>query len=131
MNLRGLSGLTTSRISSENITLEYIGFDEYDDGTGIPTYSSIEKKGSVGILQPRDIERLEKAGIEVRAGVTIVVKEALSIPPDRIKHDGKYYRIVAWSFDHEFDEYDEYDEYAIRYGTLIAHCDEMPIAGVL
>ena len=132
MNLRGMSGLTASRITSESIFLEYDEYDEYGDGSQTVITVTLEKRGSVGILQPKEIERLEKAGIIVRNGATIVIKEAPRVQPERVIYGYKTYRVVSWAFDFEYeqDEFIGFDEYNTQYGTVVALCDEITIAGV-
>ena len=121
--------MTTSRISSECVVLEYRHYDEYGDGSAVITTETLEKKASVGILQPHEIQRLEKAGIIIRNGATIVIKDAPEFAPDKIIHGHKTYRIVQWAFDKEFEQSDGWDEYTQQLGTVVALCDEISILG--
>lgn len=118
MNTRGLQGLTAGRISSETVTLIYPKYTDSADGSAEIKNNEINSPASVGILQARDIERLEKAGIIVRAGVTIVVPRAQENPPDKIIHGKKSYRVVEWAITHEGNN-----------KSVIATCDEITIQG--
>ena len=123
MNTRALHGLIASRIAGEDIALEYSTYVDSGDGSAVVTPYIFLLKGSVGALQPHDIERLEKAGIIVKNGVTIVIKECPEEQPDKITHAGKNYRVLNWSYN--FD----YVLGSGNYGTVIATCDEMTIQG--
>lgn len=132
MNTRGLTGLSTNRITSEIILLRYVHeTDTYGDGAVIINYTELLCQASVGILQPRDIERLEKGGIIIRSGVTIAIRQSPEKRPDTITYDGKAYRVVAWAFDKEYESasFDAYDVDATNYGSVIATCDEITITG--
>ena len=132
MNTRGLTGMASDRIASELVTLRYAHeTDTYGDGSVVINYTDLLCSASVGILQPKDIERLEKAGIIIRNGVTIVITQAPENRPDTVIYEEKQYRIVQWSFDKEYasPSFDPYDLYATWYGTVIATCDEVPIQG--
>lgn len=129
MNTRGLTGLSTSRIADECIILRYVEFDEYDDGSVDPIIKDYEKKGSVRILQPREIERLEISGVICRNGITAVIKDASEFRPDSVVHDGKEYRVINWSFDYEQEMSDGWDENTELIGTVVATCDEITIQG--
>jgi hypothetical protein len=120
MQTRGMQGLTANRISSETVTLNYPTFDDSaGDGSAVVTPHLLPYAASVGALQPNDIERLEKAGIIITGGVTIVIPKAPPGQPDSITHQGKVYRVVDWSPVKENGN-----------NTVVATCDEMPIAGV-
>lgn len=87
------------------MTLEWN--DEYDngDGSATPVYSEIISGASVGALQARDIQRLELAGITIKAGVTIVLPFSDRERPDRVTHNvDEYtsipYRVCDWSKAH-------------------------------
>jgi hypothetical protein len=121
MNLRALHGLVASRISGDDIALEYAVETDSGDGSAVVIPYIVPLKASVGALQPKDIERLEKAGIIVKNGVTIVIPECPEEQPDRISHDSKIYRVVNWTFNFSYTLGSE------DYGTVIATCDEMTI----
>jgi hypothetical protein len=127
MNTRGLHGLTASRIADKEITLEYSTYTDSDDGSAIVETTSIQLKASVASLQPKDIERLEIAGIICKNGVTIVIPECVNEQPEKIIYNDKNYRVVNWSFD--FD----YVLGSQKYGTVIATCDliTIPNASIL
>ena len=117
MKTRGVQAGVAQRISSETVTLEY--YDEYDngDGSGTPIYSEVVSGASVGALQARDIQRLERAGIIVKSGVTIVLPFSDQTRPDRIVHNvdettDVSYRVVDWSRAN---------------GITVVTCDLMPI----
>lgn len=132
MNTRGLTGLSSNRISSELITLRYAHeTDLYSDGSVTITYTDLITAASVGILQPKEIERLEKGGVVIRNGITIVGHQAPSKRPDTIIYDGKHYRVLNWAFikEYEADSFDDYDAYATDYGTVVAACDEENMTG--
>jgi hypothetical protein len=121
LNTRGLHGLYANRISGDNIALEYDVYTDSGDGSAIVIPHIELLKGSVTALQPRDIERLEKAGIVVKNGVTIVIPECPKEQPDRIAYDDTNYRVVNWTFEYS------YTLGSGDYGTVITTCDEMPI----
>jgi len=136
MNTRNLTGMSANRISSECVILEYETMINNNDGSFNVYPNRMERKASVGILQPKEIERLLAAGIECRNGVTIAISEAPENQPDTIYYNGKSYRVLKWSFDfaynadnvdEEFDEYDEYNMIINRYGSVIALCDEITL----
>jgi hypothetical protein len=118
MNTRGMQGLTISRASSESITLRYTNSTEQIDGTATVVNTDIPCKASVGILQERDIERLEKAGIIVQNGVTIAIPTAREQQPDTIIHGTKKYRVINWAATQENGNV-----------SVVATCDEITIPG--
>jgi hypothetical protein len=120
MKTRGMQGLTANRISSETVTLNYPTYVDSGDGSAVVTPVYIISPASVGALQPNDIQRLEKAGIIVTGGVAIVIPSAPSGQPDSIAYGGKVYRVVDWSMITENGN-----------NTVVATCDEGPIAGVV
>ena len=115
--------MTSSRISGDDIALEYMTYADAGDGSAVVTPNIVILKSSVGVLQPRDIERLEKAGIIVRNGITVVIPQCPEQQPDRIIYGSISYRVVNWAFDFDYTLGSE------NYGTVIATCDEMPIQG--
>jgi hypothetical protein len=123
VNTRALHGLTANRISGDDIALEYAVETDSGDGSAVVTPHIVLLKGSVGALQPKDIERLEKAGVIIKNGVTIVISECPEEQPDRITFDSTIYRVVNWSFDFSYTLGSE------DYGTVIATCDEMTVQG--
>jgi hypothetical protein len=118
MNTRGMQALALNRASSEFVTLIYTAYTDADDGSAIITNTSVQSPASVGILQAKDIERLEKAGIKVRNGVTIAIPRAQETPPDTIVNGDKTYRVVDWATANENGNI-----------SVIATCDEMTIFG--
>ena len=120
MKTRGMQGLTANRISSETVTLNYPTYADSGDGSAVVTNVYLISPASVGALQPNDIQRLEKAGIIITGGVTIVIPSAPDGQPDSITHQGKVYRVVDWSPVKENGN-----------NTVIATCDEEPIIGAL
>lgn len=121
MNTRALHGLISNRISGDDIALEYAVETDSGDGSSVVTPYIVPLKASVGALQPKDIERLEKEGIIVKNGVTIVITECPEEQPDRISHGDKTYRVINWTFDFS------YILGSGNYGTVITTCDEMTI----
>ena len=117
MNTRGLQGGVASRICTELVTLEYN--DEYDNGDGSSTVmvTPVASYASIVALQPKDIQRLEMAGIVVKNGITIVLPGENYAKPDRIITDEySVYRVVLWS---------------IANGIIVATCDLITIDGVI
>jgi len=125
MNTRALHGLTARRISGDDIALEYITEIDSGDGSAVVATNIVLLKGSVVALQPRDVERLERAGIIVKNGVTIVISECPDEQPDRITYGDKTYRVVNWTFEYSHTLGSGY------YGTVVATCDEIPIQGAV
>ena len=123
MKTRGVTGLVASRITSEQVSLDYAVSTPAGDGSEVVSYATVIRAASVGVLQPEEIERLEKAGIVVRNGAVIVIKEAPSGQPDRIIYGATTYRILSWTFHEEY----ETDK---KYGTVVTLCDESTIAGI-
>lgn len=119
MKTRVMQGLTANRISSEAVALNYPTYEDAGDGslTVTPVYTITP--ASVGALQPNEIERLEKAGIIITGGITIVIPSAPSEDePDSITYNGINYRVINWSPVNENGNI-----------TVVTTCDEMPIAG--
>jgi len=120
MKTRGMQGLTSNRAASETVTLKYVSYEDSGDGSAVVTPEEIECAASVGELQAKDIERLEKAGITVKSGITITIPDAPDgEQPDTITHDSKDYRVLNWSVRKENDCY-----------TVVTTCDEITISGV-
>lgn len=96
MLTRNLQGMVANRVCAEDITLVYANeVDEYD-GSATVTFSRVVTKASVTALQPKDIQRLQFAGQEIKDGVTIVLPFGTR-RPDTVEHCGDAYRIVAWA----------------------------------
>lgn len=121
MRTRNMQAFVTRRIASETIYLNYPVSVDSGDGSAVVTPTALLAKGSVTDLNTNDIERLEKAGIIIKKGVTIVIESApYSGEPDTITWDGKYYRVVNWATAEENDNI-----------TVIATCEEISIpAGI-
>lgn len=114
-----MQGFVLSRASSEFVSLLYYNSTENEDGSATLSPVEIESKASVGILQPKDIERLEKAGIIVRAGITIAIPSAQTVDqPDTVIYDNKNFRVVNWSAKNENNNI-----------SVVATCEEMTIQG--
>ncbi|MBN2401994.1 MAG: hypothetical protein JXN64_06320 [Spirochaetes bacterium] len=114
-----MQGLVANRIASEFVSLIYSEYDEYSDGSAVVTNETVNCRASVGALQAKDIERLEKGGIIIRNGITIVIPETADTQPDIVIYDNQSYRVVEWALKKEGDN-----------NTIIATCDQIPIAGV-
>jgi len=121
MRTRGMQGLTANRISTEFVSIIYLEYDEYGDGSAVVTDDIIQVPASVGILQAKDIERLEKGGIIIRNGITIVIPDAREEQPDTVIYYDKSYRVVEWIAKRE-------DNHNF---TVVATCDEIPITGAV
>ena len=121
MNTRALHGLTARRISDNGITLEYVIETDAGDGSSDVIVNVIPLNGSVNALQPKDIERLERAGIFVKNGISIVISECPEEQPDRIIYNNKIYRVINWTFEYS------YTFLETNYGTVVTTCDEMTI----
>ena len=115
-----MQALMANRVSSETITLIYTSYTDSGDGSAVVIPVKKVCSGSVGALQAKDIERLEKAGIKVKNGVTIVIPSAIETQPDSILHGNKSYRIVNWSDKEESGNH-----------TIVATCDEITIPGAM
>jgi hypothetical protein len=118
METRGMQGFVLSRASSEDVTLIYYSAIENEDGSSTLYPEEVPTKGSIAELQPKDIERLEKAGIIVRKGITIGIPEAREAAPDTVIYNGKNYRVANWAAKKESDNI-----------SVVATCDETTIAG--
>lgn len=113
-----MHALMSNRIASEVVTLVYSAFTDSEDGSAVINNTYIISSASVAALQPNDIQRLEKAGIIVTGGVTMVFPEVTTAQPEYIIHGTKTYRVINWATMTEEDN-----------TGVIATCDEMPIAG--
>jgi hypothetical protein len=120
MNTRNMQGYTAIRISSESVFLNYPTFVDSDDGSAVVTPTALPYMASVGDLQKDDIERLEKAGIIIKSGVTIVIPSAPVGQPDTITHGTKNYRVVDWATKEENSNL-----------TVVATCEEISIPGAV
>ena len=122
MNLRGLPSMAARRIADTTCDVIYNTLTPEDDGSATVTPVSMTLKASIKPLQPKDIERLQLGGIEVREGVSILISEALEERPERIDADGKQWRVLSWSFIPAYE-----DESGNPIGTVVAMCDEIRI----
>lgn len=117
MQTRNLQGFAASRIASEPVYLNYPTFVDSGDGSAVVTPSSVACQASVNDLNSNDIQRLEKAGIIIKTGVTIVIASAPdSAEPEGITYNGKNYRPVNWAVAEENENI-----------TVIATCEEISI----
>lgn len=111
MLTNGLLGLAANRICAEPVTLIYVREVDAGDGSADVTDVPVESLASVTALQPKDIQRLQFAGMEVKDGVTIVLP--FGTPrPDKIVHEEKTYRIIA---------------YADQHGATVCTCDKITV----
>lgn len=98
MNTRNMQGFIASRISSESVSLNYSSYVDSGDGSAVVTPEIITSMASVTDLNSNDIERLLKAGIIIKTGVTIVIASAPYVSePDTITWNSKNYRVVTWA----------------------------------
>ena len=103
-----------------NVIYNYLTPD--DDGSAAVTETVLTLKASIKPLQPIDIERLQKGGIEVQEGVSILISEALEERPERVEADGKKWRVLSWSFIPAYE-----NESGMPIGTVVAQCDEIRV----
>ena len=98
MNTRSMQAFAASRIKTDTVYLNYPVFVDSGDGSAVVTPSSTPCQASVNDLNSNDIQRLEKAGIIIKQGVTIVLHSApYSHEPENIVYSGKNYRPVNWA----------------------------------
>ena len=98
MNTRSMQAFASSRIKTDTVYLNYPVFVDSLDGSAVVTASSTPCQASVNDLNSNDIQRLEKAGIIIKQGVTIVLHSApYSHEPENIVYSGKNYRPVNWA----------------------------------
>ena len=123
MNMRGLVSMTASRYCDEQCDLIYNMLDPQDDGSCDVIPVTVSLFASIQPLQPKDIERLQAGGIEIKSGVSIMIAEALEERPERIEAHGKKWRVKSWSFEKAYE-----DESGIPFGTVVAACDEIIVS---
>ena len=111
MLTRGLLGIVANRICAEPVTLYYAETVDNTDGSATVTETAVGSLASITALQPKDIQRLQFAGQEIKDGVTIALPFGTR-RPDKIVHDGKTYRIVA---------------YADQHGATVCTCDKITV----
>ena len=117
MQTRNMQAFAAARISSETIYLNYPTFVDSGDGSAVVTPTSTPCQGSVTDLNSNDIERLLKAGIIIKKGVTIVIASAPTTDePEDITWNGKNYRPVNWAVTVENDNI-----------TVVTNCEEISI----
>ena len=117
MNTRSMHAFAASRIKSETVYLNYPTFVDSGDGSAVVTTTSTPCAASVNDLNSNDIQRLEKAGIIIKQGVTIVIHSAPSADePEGIIYSGKNYRPVNWAVTQENDNI-----------TVVTNCEEISI----
>ena len=121
MQTRNLQAFVASRIKTDTVYLNYPSYSDSGDGSAVVTTTSTPCAASVNDLNSNDIQRLEKAGIIIKQGVTIVIASApYSIEPHDIVYNGKYYKPVNWAVAEENSNI-----------TVIATCEEISIpAGI-
>jgi hypothetical protein len=125
MRTRGLQALTAKRIATEIVGLVYPQSTEAGDGSATVTNTTKYAPASVGRLQPKDIQRLEKGGITVRNGITVVLPDTWKTEPDTVTYNGKSYRVIEWDVETEDNDFDNFTN------TIVATCDEIPITGAI
>lgn len=117
MNTRSMHAFAASRIKSETVYLNYPTFVDSGDGSAVVTASATPCQASVNDLNSNDIQRLLKAGIIIKKGVTIVIASAPTTDePEDITWSGKNYRPVNWAVTVENDNI-----------TVVANCEEISI----
>lgn len=98
MNTRSMQAFAASRIKTDTVYLNYPVFVDSGDGSSVVTPSSTPCQASVNDLNSNDIQRLEKAGIIIKQGVTIVLHSApYSHEPENVIYNDKNYRPVNWA----------------------------------
>jgi hypothetical protein len=122
MMLRGLQSMAARRIADTTCDVIYNALVPEDDGSSTVTQVILTLKASIKPLQPKDIERLQIGGIEVREGVSIIISEALDERPEMIEADGKKWRVLSWSFIPAYE-----NESGNPIGTAVAMCDEIRV----
>ena len=122
MTLRGLPSMAARRVADTTCDLIYNTLTPEDDGSSTVTPVTMTLKASIKPLQPKDIERLQAGGIEVREGVSILISEALEERPETIEADGKKWRVLSWSFIPAYE-----NESGNPVGTVVAMCDEITV----
>jgi len=130
MNTRGLTGLVSQRIADTLVDVVYNNLTEEEDGssTVVPVIESLY--GSVGALQPIQIQRLQESGIEVKDGVSLLISKAQEQRPEKIVINNKSWRVVNWSFVFEYEESNGGSGYTNR-GTVVAVCDAMLVGNAI
>lgn len=123
MRTRGLQALIANRIATETVGLVYPQSTESGDGSAVVTNTIKYAPASVGRLQPKDIQRIEKGGKKVRNGITVVLPDTENSEPDTITYNNVSYRIIEWDVETEDNDFDNFTN------TIVATCDEIPIAG--
>ena len=126
MNTRGLVSMTASRYCDEQCDLIYNMLDPQDDGSSVVVPVTVSLMASIQPLQPKDIERLQAGGIEIKNGVSIMIAEALEERPERIDARGKKWRVQSWSFEKAYE-----DESGNPIGTVVAMCDEIRVGAAV
>lgn len=117
MNTRNMQGFIAKRLASDSISLVYSNTVDSGDGSALVENEIISCLASVNDLNSNDIERLEKAGIIIKTGVTIVINSApYSYEPDTVTYNGKNYRVVNWTVTEENSNI-----------TVVATCEEISI----
>ena len=104
MQTRNMQAFAASRIKTDTVYLNYPTYSDSGDGSAVVTATLTACKASVNDLNSNDIQRLEKAGIIIKQGVTIVIHSAPSADePENITYSGKNYRPVNWAVSEEND----------------------------
>ena len=122
MMLRGLPSMAARRVADTTCNVIYNTLTPEDDGSSTVTPVTMTLKASIKPLQPKDIERLQAGGIEVREGVSILISEALEERPETIEADGKKWRVLSWSFIPAYE-----NESGNPVGTVVAMCAEITV----
>jgi hypothetical protein len=130
MNTRGLTGMVSQRIADTSVNMIYNNLTPDDDGSSTNNPIIEELFGSVQALQPKDIQRLQEGGIEVKNGVSLLVSKAQDRRPDKIVVNDKTWRVITWSFVREYLE-DNGGSGMTERGTVVAVCDEILIGNAV
>lgn len=111
MLTRNLLGGVANRICTDPVTLIYAKETDNGDGSAAVVDVPVQSLASVTALQPKDIQRLQFAGQEIKDGVTVVLPFG-TVRPDRIVHASGAYRIIA---------------YASEHGATVCTCDRITV----
>jgi hypothetical protein len=129
MNTRGLTGMVSQRIADTSVDVAYNILTEQDDGSSFVLLDIDHLKGSILALQPKEIQRLQEGGIEVKNGISLLLSEAREDRPDKIQIDDKTWRVVNWSFSFEYVKI--LGSGFINRGTVVAVCDLITVGNAV
>jgi len=115
--------MVSSRVADVSVDIVYNVLTDDDDGSSVNNPITETLFGSIQALQPKDIQRLQEGGVEIRDGVSLLVSKAQERCPDKIIANNKQWRVVKWSFVYEYEEL--LGTGNISRGTGVALCDEI------